>query len=384
MATIWLSYNGNALASNGYVVGITPDPPAIPAGGIRFRFSDPTYDPTQESWGAYPNTWTRVTEMEGNVWDHTGNVLTNKYRNKFQDTSNLVEILGTNHVMGDAAGAGYWDGIFSNCTALVYADFSNEVRPCTVSSFFSGCTRLREVVFAPMTSFASTFYGCTSLESVHFDYPTTGCTSFSHTFDGCSRLTYISPYLYTGSATTISGMFYGCTLLENFPDIDCTNCTDASAAFFNCPGLAQLNISNTGSLIDCHAMFSNCTSLLEAPDISLANATSCARMFSSCSSMTRAMDYNTDNATDLSHMFEGCSSLRDVPRIKTASAVDVTQMFRYCNNVESGALALYNQMSSQATPPTTYSLCFQNCGSNTTTGAAELAQIPTSWGGTMA
>lgn len=58
--------------------------------------------------------------------------------------------------------------------------------------------------------------------------------------------------------------------------------------------------------------------------------------------------------------------------------------FGQCINVESGALALYQQMSTQATPPSITSHCFTNCSSQTVTGAQELAQIPTSWGGTMA
>jgi hypothetical protein len=57
-------------------------------------------------------------------------------------------------------------------------------------------------------------------------------------------------------------------------------------------------------------------------------------------------------------------------------------MFYDCVNVQSGALALYQQASSRVTPPS-HSYTFRFCGSNTETGAAELAQIPTSWGGTM-
>lgn len=58
-------------------------------------------------------------------------------------------------------------------------------------------------------------------------------------------------------------------------------------------------------------------------------------------------------------------------------------MFYNCTQVQSGALALYQQASTQTTPPTIYENAFWQCGSNTTTGAAELAQIPVAWGGTM-
>jgi hypothetical protein len=57
-------------------------------------------------------------------------------------------------------------------------------------------------------------------------------------------------------------------------------------------------------------------------------------------------------------------------------------MFQDCFNVESGALDIYAQMTTQTTPPNSHNLTFSNCGRDTETGTAELAQIPVSWGGT--
>jgi len=57
----------------------------------------------------------------------------------------------------------------------------------------------------------------------------------------------------------------------------------------------------------------------------------------------------------------------------------MTAMFVRCYAVESGALALYQQASTQTNPPSSHSNTFRDCGSNTTTGAAELAQIPSDW-----
>ena len=72
-----------------------------------------------------------------------------------------------------------------------------------------------------------------------------------------------------------------------------------------------------------------------------------------------------------------------IPLFDTSSAIYVRGMLENAKYVETGALTLYQQMSTQATPPTLTTDCFKNCGVFTTTGAAELAQIPTSWGGTM-
>ena len=60
---------------------------------------------------------------------------------------------------------------------------------------------------------------------------------------------------------------------------------------------------------------------------------------------------------------------------------DFTYCFAYNSNVTSGALAAYTQLSSLAGTGGTN--CFYDCGSNTQTGQADLAQIPQSWGGNL-
>ena len=57
----------------------------------------------------------------------------------------------------------------------------------------------------------------------------------------------------------------------------------------------------------------------------------------------------------------------------------MTTTFLYCFKVTGGALALYQQASTQANPPLKHDYCFENCGRDTQTGAAELAQIPNEW-----
>ena len=83
-----------------------------------------------------------------------------------------------------------------------------------------------------------------------------------------------------------------------------------------------------------------------------------------------------------SSAFYGCTHLTEVPLFSTDSCTDVTSMFYGCRNVTGGARTLYIQMSTQTTPPSSHVNCFKNCGEDTVTGAAELSQIPTDWGGT--
>lgn len=94
--------------------------------------------------------------------------------------------------------------------------------------------------------------------------------------------------------------------------------------------------------------------------------------------------FDTSSVTDMGGMFTGCSSLTSIPLFDTSSVTNMSWMFNQCTNVQTGALALYQQASSQTNPPSSHSGTFSNCGSNTQTGASELAQIPSSWGGTGA
>lgn len=117
--------------------------------------------------------------------------------------------------------------------------------------------------------------------------------------------------------------------------------------------------------------------------------TSFQYLFTSCNHLTEVALFDTSSATNMGSMFLNCSSLTSIPLFDTSSVTDVSYMFNRCTNVESGALAMYNQFAALGEQITNKgsasglnSLPFYDCGSNTTTGAAELAQIPSSWGGT--
>ena len=125
------------------------------------------------------------------------------------------------------------------------------------------------------------------------------------------------------------------------------------------------------------------TKLLEVIDGNTTNVTRMGSMFDSCASLTTVPLFDTSNVTDMSYMFWDCSSLTSIPLFDTSNVTNMNNMFYDCTNVQTGALALYQQASTQANPSSNHIDTFRNCGSNTQTGAAELAQIPTSWGGTM-
>lgn len=122
--------------------------------------------------------------------------------------------------------------------------------------------------------------------------------------------------------------------------------------------------------------------LAEVIDANTTGVTDMSYAFMNCGSLASVPLFDTSAVINMDYMFNYCSSLTSVPLFNTSNVTSMEYMFRGCNNVQSGALALYQQASTQATPPNYHENTFLNCGSNTVTGAAELAQIPSDWGGT--
>jgi surface protein len=125
-------------------------------------------------------------------------------------------------------------------------------------------------------------------------------------------------------------------------------------------------------------MFAVCKSLTSVPLFDTSNVGFMYEMFDECESLTSVPLLNTSKVANMEGMFEGCPSLTTIPLFDTSNVTNMQYMFAACINVESGALALYQQSSSQVDVPS-HSGCFSECGINTTSGSAELAQIPDDW-----
>ena len=96
-------------------------------------------------------------------------------------------------------------------------------------------------------------------------------------------------------------------------------------------------------------------------------------------------------SSTLARLFYGCTSLKNVPMITCPGVATtdnapqrISQMFYNCRNVESGSYNLYlylNSILPNTNPTGGYGsdAPFYQCGDQTVTGAAELAQIPSGW-----
>lgn len=174
-------------------------------------------------------------------------------------------------------------------------------------------------------------------------------------------------------------MFYGCSRLASVSLFDTSSVTIMRYMFYGCSSLTSVPLFNTSSATDMSFMFCSCSNLTSVPLLDTSKCSNMQQMFDGCSSLTSVPLFDTSSATTMISMFQNCSSLRSVPLLDTSSATNTITMFSYCIHVESGALALYQQASSQANPPEKHSEMFRNCGYLTTSGAAELAQIPGGW-----
>lgn len=320
------------------------NPCNLPDNTFRFQFDGAPYDPTTsgETWGG---NWVQVSSSP-NIWDFTCTSLSYEwlFKDKFATGSVQVRLLGA---------------------VMMNSRIGN------LNSLFEGCTRL--VSTAPMKiggnrtirTATNLFGGCVNLASV-------GYFNFSNFNDGVS-----------GSGAV--GMFSGCSSLTTIPLIDTSNVQIFAGFFSGCTSLTSCPLLDTSSATSMQSMFLNCTALTSIPLFDTSNVTNMSGMLSG-TSITHVPPMDTSRVTDFHNFCHGNlnnATLVEIPLLDTSSATNVSSMFRYQLNVESGALDLYNQMSTQTYPPITYDACFEWAGRDTTSGAAELAQIPTSWGGTM-
>jgi len=183
----------------------------------------------------------------------------------------------------------------------------------------------------------------------------------------------------TSNVRNMVSMFMNCTALQSVALFDTSNVTDMYYMFRECTSLTTVPLFDTSKVTTMNDMFRNCSSLTTVPLFNTSKVTNMADMFNSCSTLQSIPLLDTSNVTTMSGMFFRCTSLTYIPLFNTSKVTDMNNTFNICSNVEGGALALYQQASTQANPPTAHSRTFNRCGENTTTGSAELTQIPSDW-----
>lgn len=174
-------------------------------------------------------------------------------------------------------------------------------------------------------------------------------------------------------------LLYGQSDLIEVLGANTTNVTNIKKMFKDCISLSSVNIFDTSNINKMRELYFDCYSLINAPSLNVSNVNDLGSLYVNCYSLTSIPYIDTRNAKNIDYICFNCSALKEVPLLDTTNVFDCSHAFQGCVNVESGALALYQQASTQANIPYYHNETFRNCGINTTAGAAELAQIPNGW-----
>ncbi len=199
-----------------------------------------------------------------------------------------------------------------------------------------------------------------------------------------SELIHTTPYITevisanTTGVTNMAKLFYRQMYLTHIAPMDTSLVTDMNNMFYECYALQELPLLDMGNVSVLDYFMYMCRGIQQLPALDLSHVVNPGAAFYGCSSLTSLPQFNLSSCETLWYMFTNCTSLTSIPAFTLPSTLsECTSMFEGCRAVESGALALYNRLSPFR--PHYYARTFRNCGSNTTTGAAELAQIPSSW-----
>ena len=77
--------------------------------------------------------------------------------------------------------------------------------------------------------------------------------------------------------------------------------------------------------------------------------------------------------------FRNCTGLTYMPLLDVSNVSQCIQIFDGCVNIAGGIVDMYDALKVRCSGVGDHGMAFRHCGSNTTTGAAELAQIPSDW-----
>ena len=196
----------------------------------------------------------------------------------------------------------------------------------------------------------------------------------------------------------MAAMFYKDHNLETVPLFDTSHASNMSNMFRECSSLTTVPLFDTSSVTNMNSMFRYCNSLTQLPLFDTSHVTNFASMLSGNvydtngetvistveMHLANVPNFDFSASTRLDDFMGGNVSITTIPTMNIGSSITrVDDMFNVCPNVQSGAKDLYDTLSQIGTI-TNHTNAFKDCGSNTQTGQAELAQIPVSWGGTMA
>ena len=356
-----------------FVTIITPDI-VPPARSLRLQFTDTSFDPSTYEW---PTTTSKVhnatwTSQGNGIWDMT-------YDNA--DWSNLMANISESR----CSGVPHFDIIAGDCTDVttLYRAFTT----CDLINNFSGLTNTDSVKnITEMFAYTPNI--------VAIELPDMNAVTSITCFTSCT---------YYGQQTTALksikiGDLNSCTLIKlvaaNIPSIESIELGDLPLITSTDNFDLYVPLQKASSASGIADYYDSPLKSIKIGD--MVNLTNASNMFYTvkrsavdkkkyeCGSYRFVERIELGSMPKLSNaksMFRNCTSLTACVDVGSTELTTVYYMFYGCTNVESGILDVYNKLSAIDTlsSETSHQKAFYNCGSNTVSGSAELADIPAEW-----
>ena len=361
-----ITYNGSIMKVSGY--WLTPAPPPSPEpmrdGTIRFKFDNTGIDPNLRSISAR-GTWSPVLDSNTQIaipglWDYTPVTYRTNLRGQLVPSNMDISHCGgavdlVDICMSTMGGNDYFlESGFEDATALRKVNISS----ITASSYkmtnaFMSCTGITEasVLLDTCSSTEVMFGGCTSLRTL---YMRTGQGISNYTGAGCTDLTDL-----TLEISSSDGWFLYQNGYSDFSDSPLTNIT------FIAPVYSTYILHGISAGAD-QETFKGLTTL-----------ESLMLYVRDPGSSTELLQRPLPIGSIGNYCFQGCTGLTAMPYLDLSAVRQCTSMFDGCTNIGSGILDTYNVLSLHVQQNNNH--CYRNCGINSPTGSAELAQIPSDW-----
>ena len=213
----------------------------------------------------------------------------------------------------------------------------------------STCTSIPPFKYTDITSLASTFKNCSSLEVNNWEWVPTECqsvTTMKSAFRDCNVNAENFPQLQTSSALTNldSCFFLGPKSFVDpngqptlFPWTDTSQVTTFVGVFANV-GITAIGQLDTGNATTIQQMFQNCTQLTSLPTFDLSKVTNFASAFSGANKITSLPPFDYQSATTLKSLVSGCTALTTVPSINSSNCTVFQSMFQNCSSLVSAPI----------------------------------------------
>ena len=408
--------------------GGDPGDMSVPGyGELKILFKDGDYDPRNDPDSTFLNRFSSITKNDDGSYSFVFKKPTSgtdyayaAFNGKYTGDNEFVILAWETEFQGSY---GSWAYTFEGCTGLraVYNATQGGSNQYDCTRTFYGCTGLtvfrERRAMDPSSSASATvpssfvktgtsmFQGCTSLKHVNMSIGKIVSSDsnrgvYTSMFQGCYRLED-GPWMF-GQPSNCQSMFAGCRSLRKFNPVfmgeynamgsssQVAYSCDCSGMFGGCSMLEDISaLASMFRMVyisNATIMFFGCTQLKSIPfQLTLdPSGALCTNMFNGCVTMEAlpdVLDYSL--VTGASSMFRGCECLYSIESLANvtwhANLTNVDTMFANCYSLQKGLKDCYDSLSAVATI-TNHSATFQSCGrvySN-----PELAQIPSSWGGT--